>query len=273
MESSSPSENELAERFLADAKFPWFQHFRLAGDIHTPGPNSIPWLLELSGLREHFPGKTVLDIGTANGGLAFEAERAGATRVLAVDEMDPDEFGFNSTRKFLNSKVEYLQTSLYELPDQVDTQFDIVVFWGVLYHLRHPLLGLDCVARMARDLVSIETVVADSMLDETSPRSVSMFFRQKELNNDATSWFAPTVRCLEDWVRSSGLKPIEVNSTWPDPSPMRAMMTARALSGPPEFEKISPERLLRVARIERTRRRTGRRRWRRKIGTTRCSSS
>lgn len=66
--------------------------------VDAPGVNSIPWLWEIADLPDDLTGKTVLDIGTTNGASAFMAERRGAERVVAVDILDQDHFGFRSVK-------------------------------------------------------------------------------------------------------------------------------------------------------------------------------
>ena len=142
----------------------WHQRFELAGGVYTPGASDIPWLMNKAAVPERLDGATVLDIGTTNGGAAFECERRGARRVVAVDIADENWFGFVTLKRALGSSVDHVQSSIYELPELLGEQFDLVLFWGVLYHLRHPLLALDNVRRLARGTVSIETAVSDHEL-------------------------------------------------------------------------------------------------------------
>ena len=90
-----PPEHE-AKEFLASSKFIWHQKFNLCPEVETPGVSVVPWFLLSFDFPEDLSGKTVLDIGTTNGGMAFEAERRGADRVVAVDILDADWFGFRA---------------------------------------------------------------------------------------------------------------------------------------------------------------------------------
>ncbi len=102
---------ELAQR----TEFVWHQRFELAPGVFTPGVSNVPFLLQMAGVPERLDGATVLDIGTTNGGAAFECERRGAERVVAVDIADADWFGFAVLRDALDSRVEHVQGSIYEL--------------------------------------------------------------------------------------------------------------------------------------------------------------
>ncbi len=234
-----------AERMAARNDFIWHQRFDLGEGVFSPGVSNMPWLWEKAGVSDDLTGKTVLDIGTTNGATAFMAERRGAKRVVAVDVYDQDRFGFGALKKALGSQAEFVCASIYELPQVLEEQFDVVFFWGVLYHLRHPILALDNLRSVSRDLVYIETAVADHEMGEQASMSVARYYRLNELGNDGSNWFAPTTPCLVDWCHSSGLTPIEVAS-WPEGSPTRAHVVARVVDGPAEYLACSYELPLRA---------------------------
>ena len=234
---------QAAAEFIASADFVWHQKFELAPGVWTPGVSPIAWMCQKAGLPADLSGKTVLDIGTTNAATAFEAERRGAERVVAVDIFDPDWFGVRALSTLLESKVEYVQTSVYELAERFSEPFDLVIFWGVLYHLRHPLLALDSVRAVAGAEVSLETAVCDSELPGPPASSLVRFYRRDELSGDGSNWFAPSVATLQDWCASSGFNVMRSES-WPDPA-QRAMLELRPTPGVPEWQQVSYERPLR----------------------------
>jgi tRNA (mo5U34)-methyltransferase len=232
---------EEARSFIAGSTFVWHQSFELVPGVETPGAHPLDYLFEVGAVPDDLRGKRVLDLGTSNGGAAFLMERRGAARVVAVDIYPPDWFGFDELRRFLGSDVEYFQGTVYELSRLVGGEtFDHVLFWGVLYHLRHPLLALDQVRSvLAPDgLVEIESAVADEELGACGELPVSRFYRRNELAADPSNWFSPTVACLKDWCLSSGLVPERVE-VWGDGR--RCMVVARRSPGEPEFAQISYE--------------------------------
>src|SRR5690348_8229880 len=106
-----------------------------------PGLQTIEhlrWRLDRFGLSDNLRGKRVIDIGAWDGWFSFECERRGAD-VVAVDCVALDTF--IEAKQLIGSKVEYLTLDVNELSAQRLGRFDIVLFFGVLYHLRHPLLG------------------------------------------------------------------------------------------------------------------------------------
>src|ERR1700722_20892689 len=161
---STPSPSGELEALAARTDIVWHQRFGLPPGIFTPGTNDVDWLLHTAGVPADLSGASVLDIGTTNGGAAFTLERRGASRVVATDIVDPMHFGFEAIHSALNSKVEFRRVSVYELSHSIQEQFDYVVFWGVLYHLRHPLLALDNVRSATRRTAYIETAICDAEL-------------------------------------------------------------------------------------------------------------
>jgi tRNA (mo5U34)-methyltransferase len=236
---------EAAAAFIEQAEFVWHQRYELAAGVWTPGVSDIPWLCRAAGLPDDLSGRTVLDVGTTNAGTAFELERRGAERVVAVDIFDPDWFGVRALTEFLGSRVEYVQTSVYELADRFAEPFDVVIFWGVLYHLRHPLLALDNLRAVTRGEASLETAVCDGELPRRQRHwSLSRFYRRDELSDDPSNWFAPTTVALEEWCGSSGFG-VERLGAWPRSRAARAMLRLRPTEGAAEYEQLSYERPLR----------------------------
>ncbi len=248
MSLRTPSVDE-ARQLAGRTDIVWHQRFELAPGVFAPGTNDVGFLAEAARLPERLAGETVLDIGTTNGGVAFELERRGAGRVLAVDILDADVFGFNAIKELLGSRAEHLQASVYELPEILEEQFDHVLFMGVIYHLRHPLLALDNVRRLTRGFAYVESAICDAELPQITGESAARFYRRGELAGDPTNWFAPTSAALGDWCASCGLEPFHATS-WPEGAPTRAMVSARPTPGAPEWRQISYEEPL-IARIDR----------------------
>jgi SAM-dependent methyltransferase len=239
--SPKPLTPALARELAARTDFVWHQRFELAEGVYSPGASDIEWLMSKAEIPRRLDGATVLDVGTTNGGAAFECERRGARRVVAVDIADENWFGFAALKKALGSSVEHVQASIYQLPELLAEQFDVVLFWGVLYHLRHPLLALDNVRRLACGTVSIETAVSDHELGDHRAVPLARFFRTDELAGDSSNWFAPNLAALTDWCRSCGLPPTRVVS-WPEPLAARAIVITSTAD--PEWPALSYEQPL-----------------------------
>ena len=86
--------------------------------------------------------------------------------------------------------------------------YDVVLFLGVLYHLRHPLLALEKLAEVTDDLLILETKV--DLLHAKIP--AMSFYQDRELNRDPTNWWAPNILGLEHMLRSVGFGHFEVVS-------------------------------------------------------------
>lgn len=234
---------EEAERFIEDSGFVWHQKWELAPGVVTPGVSDIAHSLAVV----HFPdvrGKSVLDIGTCNGGTLFELERRGASRLVGVDIYDDQWFGFGPIRDLLGSSAVHRQASVYDLDRTVEGEhFDIVLFLGLLYHLRHPLLALDIVRSLTREFALLETSVSDGLNPELSSQPWTYFYRRDELNRDGSNWFSPTSRTLVDWCLSCGF---DTKELWVDGVGSRAVVGMVPKPGDPEFVSLSYERPLQV---------------------------
>ncbi len=157
-------------------------------------------------------GKSVLDIGAWDGVFSIEAHRRGAKRVMASDYFcwtGPGwgkKAAFDLAKQALAPEIEEKISDRFDLtPANVGT-FDVVLLLGVLYHLKHPLLGLERVAPLASGMMIVETVTAlDSMYQPTM-----VFYPGTELNDDPTNWWAPNIACVIAMVEVVGFKKIEV---------------------------------------------------------------
>ena len=236
-----------ARAFISGSSFVWHQRFELVPGITTPGGNPIDSILRAVDLPD-VRGKTILDIGTCNGAVCFEMERRGATRTVGVDIYDDAWFGFATIRTFLGSGAEYLQASIYDLDSILEGQFDIVFFMGVIYHLRHPLLAIDVLRSLTRELLVVESQVCDSTLDEHRAEALVRFYRGRDLGGDISNWFSPTRQALVDWLASSGFAVTKVTAV--NETDDRAIMTAQPQASAPEYFE-SYERPLRVVAHQR----------------------
>jgi tRNA (mo5U34)-methyltransferase len=138
----------------------WHQRRELFQGIWTPGRNPVVDLLAYAQIPCDLTGKRVLDIGAWNGGFTYECERRGAS-VVAYDVVDPELTGFNRIKTLIGSRADYVVGSVYDLHRHELGRFDIVLFFGVLYHLRYPLLALDQLRGVDCQTVLVESFVID----------------------------------------------------------------------------------------------------------------
>jgi tRNA (mo5U34)-methyltransferase len=190
----------------------WFHRIDLGQGVTTPGLDDTPAKLDRVKLPADLTGKSVLDIGAWDGFFSFEAERRGAKRVLAVDSFCwngtgwGSKAGFELARRALNSKVEDAELEVLDLSPEKIGVFDVVLFFGVLYHLRHPLLALEKVSSVTRSHLILETKV--DLLSVGAPAMA--FYVGDELNGDPTNWWAPNIPGLCDMLRAVGFRRFEV---------------------------------------------------------------
>ena len=192
----------------------WFHSLDLGHGIITPGAKSLDiHRAEYLAFFEpvELRGQTVIDIGAWDGAYSFEAKRRGASRVLATDHFIWTQLSretFNIARSALNLDVEALDIDVPDLsPDRVG-MFDVVLFFGVFYHLFDPIAGLATAAKLAREVLIVETHV--DLLDTHRPAMV--FFPGSELNNDSTNWWGPNPELMIALLKGLGFA--KVDAAW-----------------------------------------------------------
>lgn len=190
----------------------WWHPIDLGGGVVTPGRDPAPQRLRNLRLPERLDGLSVLDVGAWDGFFSFEAERRGAARVLATDWFcwgGPGwgtKDGFELARRVLGSSVEDREIDLPGLsPESVGTH-DLVLFLGVLYHLRDPLLGLERVASVTAGTLVLETAV--DML--WTRRPAAAFYPGTELSGDETNWWGPNPAGVEGMLRAVGFREVRM---------------------------------------------------------------
>ena len=186
----------------------WWHTMELRPGIVTPGRQPVADLLPLFGIPERLDGMSVLDVGAWDGALSFECERRGAKRVVACDVWQTSgRAAFDLARDELGSEVEARQCNVYDLNMNGDLgQFDLVLFLGVLYHLKHPLLALERVAAATRPR---GLAIVDTVVDLTGmPRPAVAYYPGDEINGDPTTWCAPNHPALRWMLRDAGFDEI-----------------------------------------------------------------
>jgi tRNA (mo5U34)-methyltransferase len=195
----------------AVAEIRWFHTIDLGQGVITPGETDTFAMLPRYHFPESFAGRTVLDVAAWDGFYSFEAERRGASRVLATDHFcwsGPGwgtKAGFDLAHRVLGSRVESQDIDVLDLSPETVGTFDVVLFTGVLYHMRHPLLALERVASVTKSLLICETSV--DML--WTRRPALAFYPDDELNHDPTNWFGPNHAALLGLLRTAGFTRIE----------------------------------------------------------------
>ena len=212
-----------------EALGPWFHNIDLCGVATAPNHflgdyPAVKWRRFCHAIPNDLTGKTVLDIGCNGGFYSIEMKRRNAARVVAID-IDPDYLRqARFAARVLGVQIEFERLTVYDVA-HLGEQFDIVLFLGVLYHLRHPLLALDLIREHAvRDLLicqsmqrgcsSEEELAQDYPFSETAifgrPGFPRLFFIEQCYAGDDTNWWVPNRACIKAMLRSAGFV-IEAN--------------------------------------------------------------
>jgi len=219
----SLSIEEIRKR--AQALGPWFHNIDLGGVKTAPDHflgnyPAVKWRKFAGAIPADLAGASVLDIGCNGGFYSIEMKRRGAWRVVGID---PDQ-GYLEQAKFAAEVAEldisFMQLSVYDV-GALSERFDIVLFMGVLYHLRHPLLALDLIRQhavrglmvfqsMQRGAAEAEPCADDYEFWDKTPFERADFpklhFIEQRYAGDPTNWWVPNRACVEAMLRSSGFE-------------------------------------------------------------------
>ncbi len=250
---------DLAEQI---AGISWYHSVDLGNGIVTPGNPPDPRMVA-TGLPD-LRGKSVLDIGAWDGFWSFLAEKRHAERVVAMDHyawsvdfaarlryweqcesegtvpdhrLDFTEFwqpdtmpgraGFDLARRVTGSSVEPVHADFMTVDPEQIGRFDVVLFLGVLYHVREPLSALERVCRLTSEVAVVETE-AIAVLGMPEARLIE-FHESGGLRGDYTNWFVPTEAALHALCKAAGFAKV-VTRIGPPPRSRLLKSGARRLT-------------------------------------------
>jgi tRNA (mo5U34)-methyltransferase len=205
---------------------PWFHNLHLPDGRQTAPEHPLgdfpafKWRELEPALPRDLSGWSALDIGCNAGFYSFQLARRGA-EVVGIDHHERYLAQAEWARSIygLEERVELRRMTVYDLARQ-DDRYDLVLFMGVLYHLRYPLLGLDIVSAATRRLLVLQTLTtaetAPAQLPPDVPISArerlierdwpAMSFVEHRFAGDATNWWVPNSACVEAMARSAGME-------------------------------------------------------------------
>ncbi|HEY0454832.1 MAG TPA: TIGR04290 family methyltransferase [Verrucomicrobiae bacterium] len=203
----------------------WFHNLDLHGVKTAPNHflgnyPQVKWEQFAHAIPPDLTGKSVLDIGCNAGFYSMEMKRRGAERVLGIDFDESYLAQARFAADVCDLEIEFRLLSVYDLAS-LREKFDVVIFMGVLYHLRHPLLALDLIhEHVARDLLVFQSMQrgsnavlplkSDYHFWETEifehPGFPRAYFIENKYAGDITNWWIPNRACSEAMLRSAGFE-------------------------------------------------------------------
>lgn len=244
--ASQASELTFADWISAQvaAESYWFHRIELPDGSVTPGWNDpktekLPYF----GLPDELHGMRVLDIGHAEGFFSFEAERRGAAEVIGIENYPPMMRKFNTCRAALDSRAQSFRASVYDLKPETFGTFDVVFFFGVLYHLRHPLLALEKIRDVCTGTLLMQTATCanngEAPMAEFHPFGIKSGPVDNPSHDPTCFWF-PNPACCAAMLEHVGFKQIKRLSPQ---APVGAVFSAQAavqVKGMPPDEMKAP---------------------------------
>jgi tRNA (mo5U34)-methyltransferase len=200
------------------AEIDWWHTIDLGHGIVTPGRNNTPERLG----RIRLPERSERQDGARHGRVGRflfvrsrtprgQTRRRGRLLRLERPGLGLEGWASTSRAKRSTSKVEDVHVEVMDLNNEtVGGPFDVVLFLGVLYHVRHPLKVLENVAEVTGDHLILETAV-----DLVGSRPAMAFYPDRELMNDPTNWWGPNPAAVEAMLKDVGFRRVE--TVWRDP--------------------------------------------------------
>ena len=210
---------------------PWFHAVEVAPGLWTktssiagePTDHPLPtWLIIRGALPADLTGKRVLDVGCNGGFYSIEAKRRGAAHVLGVDMGRREVAQANFCRLVLGyDGLEFRRLSVYDLSPRTVGSFDVTLALGLIYHLKHIMLGLERLYSVTRELLILETAV---LTPDQTPASFSrsmgnvqsqlhpLFYVENppEAAESVYNWFVPSVEATRAMLRGVGFTSVEL---------------------------------------------------------------
>lgn len=218
---NSFSQDEIQHRIQKLGK--WFHNINLRGIKTAPDhflgdyPN-VKFQRFAQAIPNELSGRSVLDIGCNAGFYSLEMKRRGAERVLGIDTDDRYLAQARFAAEVSGEDIEFRNMSVFDVAS-LREQFDIVIFMGVFYHLRHPLLALDLLyENVVKDILVFQSMQRGSEVIERldpdydfwkmeifdRPGFPKMHFIEHRYSQDPTNWWIPNRAGMEAMLRSSG---------------------------------------------------------------------
>jgi tRNA (mo5U34)-methyltransferase len=202
------------------ASFPsWYHRIYLGDGVWTLGGRGFHedvWAQFSKALPANLGGRSVIDVGSNAGYFSVETKRRGAGRVLGIEFIDMYLQQARRIREIWDVDVEYRQSDAHTLSGMQE-RFDLVVFAGILYHLKNPLQVLEDLGRICDDAILLETeaipddprngvVVRQGVpaVPEFKRKGMMAFIERDELNGDGSNWWVPDVECVMGMLRTAG---------------------------------------------------------------------
>ena len=231
---SIPSESEIEPPALPDREslialvdsFPyWYQRIYLGQGVYTLPAlqlHNYVWQKIETMLPDGFKGASILDVGANAGYFCIQSKLNGAGQVVGIESEDNYLKQAEACRSVWQLDIAYRQTNIDQLQfHTMGQRFDVVIFTGILYHLKNPLGALEQMASLCNDAIIVETEVLSPKhrnvlhvrqgpfgrtVIQPSNAGFMKFIEKYELTGDGSNWWVPDEECVLGMLRTAGFK-------------------------------------------------------------------
>jgi len=240
-----PVENPVGSSFRdlvrhqVEAEPYWFQKIEVLPGLISPGwSNPAEEKLPYFGLPDDLTGKRVLDIGCAEGFFSFEAEKRGAREVIGIDSFPDSVRRFNIVRAARQSNATAFLMNVYDLEPKRLGTFDLVLFYGVFYHLKHPQYALERIRSVCTGELLFQTHIYEEPAVKGTPWA--RYYPHGMMSGANHELFDPTVfwlfnsQCCLAMLDHVGFTDFKIVSNDPQPFVVHARVPEQSPGVPPD---------------------------------------
>lgn len=200
LEQSGPFSEMLGNLKQSNPDIPWYPYGSMSNFGH---------IAPLMDAADHIfsGGKSIADIGAADGDLAFFMESLGNN--CDIYDFGPTNYnglrGAHFLKERLRSKVGIYERDL-DSQFSMTGEYDLIFFLGILYHLKNPYYVLEKLCQHSEHLILSTRIVRHFGIGQPDCSSIpaAYFLGPIELNNDSTNYWLFTKTGLERILDRTG---------------------------------------------------------------------
>ncbi|MBI5033446.1 MAG: DUF1698 domain-containing protein [Chloroflexi bacterium] len=201
----------------------WYHRIYVGNGIYTldnPALHEVVWQKLCPSLPRALDGMSVLDVGCNAGFFSIQLKLLGAGKVVGIESWEDYYKQAEWCKKIWNVDIDYRLQDAHSL-DTMQEKFDLVIFAGVLYHLKNPLQVLEQMGRLCEDTIWVETEIIPEdprnclYVGQGTYKGIRVtachkgfmkFIEGDELNGDPSNWWVPDTECVIGMLRTAGFK-------------------------------------------------------------------
>lgn len=182
-----------------------YHTFRFPNGYVVNGKFDMNEVLDRYNIPKYLDGKTVLDIGPANGFFSFEFYKRGANKVVAIDKID--DRWCKDLNKVMHTNVKFIQQNIEKLDDEFD-KFDLVFCSNVLLHISDIFGNICRIKKITKEKAILSTILTESV-NEDMPLLQFLGTPDHDTVGDTDTYWFPNMAGFVRMAEVAGFSKVE----------------------------------------------------------------